>query len=373
MKKVVMGFAAMALASASYLASALDMAPNPPEVYVVVKGDTLWDIASRYLRDPWVWPEIWQANPQVENPHLIYPGDVLTLVYLDGKPRVIRGAPTADGSMVQTTLPNGTVKLSPRARVLSEGDAIPTLPMDVIGQYLTEARVLTDEEMEKAGYVLAFDGDRHAGGEGDKIYVRGINENDKAYSIFRAGPAYIDPVTQEILGHESFHVGEGAMLREGDPATFTIMRSVQEVRRGDLALPVNNDHFAPTFFPASAPEGSNGQIISVYGGVTNIGQFNVVVLNRGERENVRTGHVFDIWVGGRAVEDNYARQGEDNRGFFEKFGDFFTGSNAKTMVQLPSEKAGTLMVFRTFEKVSLALVMKATRPLHVGDEVRRPE
>lgn len=375
MKKLAVGIAAFALTAASSLVSALDMVPNPPDVYVVVKGDTLWDISGRYLRDPWAWPEIWQANPQVENPHLIYPGDVLTLVYLDGKPRLIKGTPTADGTMVQTRLPDGTVKLTPKVRVLSEGDAIPTLPLDLIGSYLAEAKVLDDDQLERAGYVLAHDGDRAVGGEGDKIYVRGVNDNDKAYSIFRPGPAYIDPVTGEVLGFEAFHVGEGAMIREGDPSTFTLMRTVQEVRKGDRVLPVDNTHLAPTFFPAPAPAAANGHIISVYGGVSNIGQYNIVVLNRGEREGVRTGHMFEIWVGGRMVGDKIVRQrtGQDSRSIWQKTADFFTGDSTEEMVQLPAEKAGQLMVFRTFEKVSLALVMKSSRPVHVGDEVRSPE
>ncbi|QGX39915.1 LysM peptidoglycan-binding domain-containing protein [Permianibacter aggregans] len=374
MKKLVVGFAALAMTAASHLAEALDMVPNPPDVYVVVKGDTLWDISSRYLQDPWLWPEIWQANPQVENPHLIYPGDVLTLVYLDGRPRIIRGTPTADGTMIQTRLPDGTVKLTPRVRVISEGDAIPTLPLDLIGAYLNEAKVVDEETLNRAGYVLAFDGDRAVGGEGDKVYVRGVNENLKAYSIFRPGPAYIDPVTEEVLGFEAVHVGEGALLREGDPATFKLMRTPQEVRKADRVLPVDNTHLSPTFFPAPAPESVEGQILSVYGGVFNIGQWDVVVLNRGEREGVRSGHVFDIWVGGRMVADEVVREreGQDTRSIWRKTADFFTGDSTHEMVQLPSEEAGQLMVFRTFEKVSLALVMKSARPIHIGDVVRSP-
>jgi LysM repeat protein len=235
MNKLVVGLAAFTLSAASTLAAALELAPNPPDVYVVVKGDTLWDISSRYLNDPWSWPEIWQANPQVENPHLIYPGDVLTLVYVDGQPRVQRTAgpgtaatvPGSGGDVVETRMADGTTKLSPKARVLSEGDAITTLPLELISPFLTDARVVDDKTLQNAAYVLANDGEHVVGGMGDKVYVRGVNTGleEKSYTVFRPGHPYVDPVTEETLGYEAIHVADAALTREGDPATFKLLRT----------------------------------------------------------------------------------------------------------------------------------------------------
>ncbi|NQD36069.1 LysM peptidoglycan-binding domain-containing protein [Permianibacter sp. IMCC34836] len=384
MNKIVVGLAAFTLSAASSLALALELAPNPPEVYVVVKGDTLWDISSRYLSDPWSWPEIWQANPQIENPHLIYPGDVLSLVYVDGKPRVQRTAgpgtamPSSGNSdVIETRMADGTTRLSPRARVLSEGDAIPTLPLELIAPFLTDARVIDDESLKNAAYVLANDSEHVVGGQGNNVYVRGVNTGleEKSYTIFRPGAAYIDPVTEETLGFEAIHVADAAMIREGDPATFQLRKSPQEVRAGDRALPVEKSYLAPNFFPTPAPETLQPQIISVYGGVTQIGQYNIVVLNKGAREGVKNGHTFTVWAAGKFIKDDIGAdraQSDENKSFFSKVKDFFSGGPGSQAVKLPDETAGHLMVFRTFDKVSLALVMDASRAIHVGDIAKTP-
>ena len=384
MNKIVVGLAAFTLSAASTLAAALELAPNPPDVYVVVKGDTLWDISGRYLNDPWSWPEIWQANPQVENPHLIYPGDVLTLVYVDGQPRVRRTAgpgtavPVGDGSVVETRMADGTTKLSPRARVLSEGDAITTLPMELISPFLTDARVVDEQDLRDAAYVLANDGEHVVGGQGDKVYIRGINTGleEKSYTVFRPGQPYVDPFTGETLGFEAIHVADAAMTREGDPATFRLLKTPQEVRAGDRALPVEKSYLAPNFFPAAGPAGVQPVIVSVYGGVTQIGQYNIVVLNKGTREGIKSGHTFTVWAAGKYIKDDIAAErnrSDESKGFFTKVKEFFTGDDNGDAVKLPDEEAGNLMVFRTFDKVSLALVLSASRPIHVGDVVKTPE
>ena len=384
MNKLVVGLAAFTLSAASSLAAALELAPNPPDVYVVVKGDTLWDISSRYLNDPWSWPEIWQANPQVENPHLIYPGDVLTLVYVDGQPRVQRTAgpgtavPVGDGSVVETRMADGTTKLSPRARVLSEGDAITTLPLEIIAPFLTDARVVDSDTLDKAAYVLANDGEHVVGGQGDKVYIRGITTGleEKSYTVFRPGRPYIDPVTEETLGYEAIHVADAALTREGDPATFKLLRTPQEVRAGDRAMPVEKSYLAPNFYPTPGPAGVEPVIISVYGGVTQIGQYNIVVLNKGAREGIKNGNTFTVWAAGKFIKDEIGAErarNADGKGFFTKVKEFFSGGPGGQAVKLPDEEAGHLMVFRTFDKVSLALVLTATRTIHVGDVVKTPE
>ena len=319
----------------------LELKNGHPDVYIVKKGDTLWDISGVFLDKPWLWPEIWHVNPQVDNPHLIYPGDELKLVYIDGKPRIVRSRDE---------------KLSPRMRVLSEGDAIPTIPLDIIRPFLYSPRILSEAELDTAPYILAADSQRLIFGQGSKVYIRGVTDQSRTgYSLFRKGDPYYDPETNELLGIEAIHLGGGKLVRSGDPATMIINESVQEVMAGDRALPFEDKVFPPVFMLRSPNHSLNAYLISVYNGVTQIGVYDVVILNRGERDQVEVGHVLTIMQSGRVVEDEYSA---DNKG---------------EDVTLPSEIAGQLMVFRTFEKTSLGLVMKANRPIHVMDTAVTPE
>lgn len=335
----------LTLSMSVYSASDVELRSGHPNVYVVQKGDTLWDISSQFLVKPWLWPEIWQVNPQVANPHLIYPGDVLSLVYIGGKPKIVRK--------------RGILKLSPKTRVISQGDAIPALPLEQIKPFLVGARVVTAEQIDKAPYMLASDGDHLVAGKDVRIYARGLVDPEvtATYAMFRKGDEYKDPVTQESLGFEAVHLGTAKVVRTGDPTTLDITESVKESYKGDRLLPVDQQHLQPYFFPHVSKKVTDGQIISVYEGVTQIGQFNVVIINRGEREGVEVGNVFKVMRRGKMVEDNFA---ED------------TGFQGKTAVMLPDEEAGEIMVFRTFEKVSLALVMTATRPMHIMDRLESP-
>ena len=327
----------LALVFISLPAQSVELKDGHPNIYIVKKGDTLWDISGVFLNHPWLWPEIWHVNPQVGNPHLIYPGDELRLVYIDGKPRIIR---------------SDAEKISPRMRVLSEGDAIPTIPLDIIRPFLYTPRVLTNEEIDSAPYILAADSQRLIFGQGSKVYVRGVTDQSRTgYSIFRKGEAYVDPETNEVLGIEAIHLGGAKKTRGGDPATMNINLSVQEILTGDKALPYEDKLFPPVFMLRSPNHTVNAYIISVYNGVTIIGTYDVVILNKGERDQLEVGHVLSIMQSGRVVDDDYSN--ED--------------------VTLPSEKAGELMVFRTFEKTSLALVMRANRPIHILDTAVTPE
>lgn len=365
MNKLMTALIACAL---SFAATAVELKADHPERYVVKKGDTLWDISEHFLNDPWLWPEIWMVNPQVANPHLIFPGDVLTLVYIDGKPRIVKAR-----------VLGGTTKLSPTARVLSEGDAIPTIPLNVIKPFLSGARIVSDETIETAPYVLANEYDFVNTVEDEKMYGRGFDAQDEEgvmYSIFRKGRRYVDPETEEVLGVEAIHKGKAELTINADPATLMVDDSVQDIRQGDFMQLVDEEYLHPTYFPRKPDSMIKGSIISVYDGVSQIGQYDVVVINRGEREGVEVGHVFTVRQAGRVVKDRVGlkRDSEGDRGIFKKMGDFVTGETlSHNQVKLPDEDAGQLMVFRTFEKVSIALVMRANRPIHVLDTVVTPE
>ncbi|PIP80454.1 MAG: peptidoglycan-binding LysM [Gammaproteobacteria bacterium CG22_combo_CG10-13_8_21_14_all_40_8] len=341
----------------------VELKPNHPDVYVVKKSDTLWDISAMFLSKPWLWPEIWQANPQISNPHLIYPGDVLSLVYIDGKPQIV--------------LNNGVIKLSPKVREVSRGEAIYSLPLAVIKPFLVGARVVSEKELDTAPYLVATDGEHLVASQGTRFYARDVDQANvqTGYALFRKGKEFIDPVTSEFLGFEAVHLGEADLVRLGDPSTFDITKSVEESRAGDRLMPVKQDYLLPYFFPHRSGSDIEGQILSVYEGVTQIGQYNVVVINRGTREGVEVGHVLTVWHKGAIVKDAVSRERRrngDNYSILREVGDTFKGGNKKDLVTLPDEEAGDVMVFRTFEKVSLALVVNATRPLYILDRVKNP-
>lgn len=361
MKKTLIALAASAGVLLGGMAQAAELRDQHPDFYVVKKGDTLWDISAMFLTDPWLWPEIWQANPQVDNPHLIYPGDVLTLVYVDGQPRLVRG----------NTLPNGTVKLTPRPRVLSEGDAITTIPLEIIKPFLVNSLIVGPEDFAAAPYVVANDGEHLITGAGDRVYVRGVGtETADAFGFYRKGEIYRDPDTGEVLGQEARYLANGSVDTQGDPAAVSLEESVMEVLVGDFAFPRIQQPLRPVFAPHAPEQEVEVSLISVYGGVTQIGQYNVVVLNKGANAGMEPGHVLTVFRRGEVVHDRVASE-RNKEGAFREFWKSVSGKGGES-VRLPDEEAGTLMIFRTFDKVSLALVMNATRPIHLLDKARTP-
>ena len=189
-------------------ADEVTLVANHPQTYTVQSGDTLWDISGRFLERPWQWPSLWEANPQIANPHLIYPGDVLALTYRDGRPILGLAARSRN------------VKLSPRIREFPHDDAIRAIPLDVVQPFLSRPLVVAEGELGRAAYVVGNQDERLAYGSGDHIYVRGMLDTaSNKFSIYREGPPYKDPVTGEILGYQAEHVGDGLVERYGDPAT----------------------------------------------------------------------------------------------------------------------------------------------------------
>lgn len=321
------------------VAADISLRDEAPLRYVVKKGDTLWDIAAYFLRDPWFWPELWYANPDIANPHLIFPGDVLYLIYVDGRPRLSR-SPGGRGD-----------RLSPRVRELPIADAIPTIPLDAIQQFLNGPRLVTEEQLEKAPYIVDFVDPHLVGGAGNRVYIRRAQPADgSAYDLLRPGPAYIDPESGDILGYEAAPIGSVALQEFADISTGVLTRTFREALAGDRLLPLEDEPLASNFYPRAPDNEIRGQIISVYGGVGQIGQYQIVTLNRGETHGLERGHVLDIYQTGRRALDPIT----------------------KRSVILPPIKAGTLMVFKVEERVSFGLVMRATRALHVLDAVRNP-
>ncbi len=317
--------------------------PTHPDTYVVKKGDTLWDISSLFLRDPWYWPEIWYVNPQVKNPHLIYPGDVLTLVYVDGQPqlRMSRGA-------------SGTERLSPRVREEQLTDAVQTIPYEAIAPFLGKGMVLTKDEIAGLPHIVALRDDHLIGASGNDAYVRGnISGQDAEYSVVHIGNKLVDPDDGDVLGFEGIYVADGRVRRMGDPATVELNNSQREVMQGDR-LVAQKELLALKFEPRAPDRPIAGSIVHVVDGVTQIGQYQVIVINRGARDGLEPGHILTVWQAGARIQDRI------DTGLFGR------------KVQLPDERAGTLMVFKTYDRLSYALVMQAEGPIHTLDKVRNP-
>jgi hypothetical protein len=320
--------------------------PRHPDRYVVKRGDTLWDISATFLRDPWYWPEIWHVNPQIENPHLIYPGDVLTLVYVDGKPQLQLQRGSAGTA--------GTEKLSPRVREESLEDAIPTIPLDVIRPFLSRGVVLEKDEVDKLPYVVAIRGEHLVGAAGNDLYVRGKVEGvGYGYSIVHPGDKLIDPDTGKVVGYEGVYVGGGTIQQVGDPSTLYMEASSREVLEGDRLIS-QSLRYPATFQPRPPKQPVDGSIIHVVDGVSQIGQYQIVILNRGTSDGLEPGNVLRIWQVGDVVDDN-PKPGRISR-----------------KAQLPDHPAGLLIVFRTYDRLSYGLVVQATGEIHVLDKVRNP-
>lgn len=321
-----------------------------PAHYFVKKGDTLWDIANKFLKDAWEWPEIWHINPEIDNPHLIFPGDRLSLVYVNGKPRI--EVQRGDTSRTVTIKPSGGSALSPRVRIEPITHAIPAIPLDEINAFLTRSRILEDNALDRAPYVLAGASDHIITGAGDQLYARGeFDEDERIYGIYRRGKIYQDPDTEEVLGIEAVDIGAGKVVAlNQDVATVVVNRSNEEIRRKDRLLPFQERKITATFYPKEPDAKVDGVIIAVEGGVTQVGTMDIVALNRGERDSLMVGDVLAIYKTGELVRDQVTNE----------------------LVQLPSVRAGILMVFRTFNKMAYGVVLNASQPLSVKDKVRNP-
>lgn len=367
-KSIITALLATMVATTSLMAqprSDVVLQDNVPDRYVVVPGDTLWSIAGRFLKDPWRWPEMWKLNrDEIKNPHWIYPGDVIVL----------------DRSGPQPALKMGdTVKLSPRVRSEDTSKhAVPGIPPRVIEPFLSRPLVIEPDGLDRAPRIVAAEADRVYLGLGDVAYVSGIKDAklDSLWQIYRPGKPLVDPESQTTLGYEAVFLGEGRVTKTGDPATIRIFAAQQEIGRGDrlvAAGPITLNNYAP--HPPIAL--IKGRIIATRGGLRETGPQSVVTLNRGSSDGLEPGNVLALSRFGRTVNDNVprnnARNTENIPWYNLTMGELFSQeSSDKQAVKLPDERYGLVFVFRTFDRVSYALVMSASRPVLIDDVVTTP-
>ncbi|MFY9328989.1 MAG: LysM peptidoglycan-binding domain-containing protein [Georgfuchsia sp.] len=322
----------------------LELAPDAPYRHVVVRGDTLWDLSGMYLKDPFRWPELWGFNKdQIKNPHWIYPGQVLVLDTSNGQPRL-----SIEGSG------NGvpTVKLEPQVRITDQTREIPAIPQQVIEPFLSQPLVVDIDALETAPRIIATEGNRVLSAAGDLAYVTGIKAGDPSlWQIYRPGKAMKDPANDEVLGYEAVFLGSARLSKEGEPATIRIVNARQELANNDRLVPAPRPDIVnyPLHRPASAV---NSRVVSIYGDSTAGGTYSIVAITGGKKNGMEVGHVLALSRTGQVITDRYRGK--------------------KTELTLPNERYGLLYVFRTFDKVSYGLVMKASKTVTVGDAVETP-
>ncbi|TAK65879.1 MAG: LysM domain-containing protein [Betaproteobacteria bacterium] len=349
-KSIIFAILAAALLATPVMAqqrSDIKLQDNVPDRYVVVPGDTLWSIAAKFLKDPWRWPDMWKLNRnEIKNPHWIYPGDVIVLDRSGPQPELKMGE---------------TVKLSPRVRSEDIGSQpVPSIPPRIIEPFLSRPLVIEPDGLDHAPRIIAAQADRVYLGSGDVAYVSGIKDAklDSLWQIYRLGKPLIDPESQKTLGYEAVFLGDSKVTKAGDPATIQIFGAEQEIGKGDRLIaagPLVLNNYAPHAPPVFV----QGRIIASRGGMRETGPQNVVTLNRGRNDGLEPGHVLALLRLGRAnLEKTSDRK-------------WFGAEKAET-TKLPDERYGLVFVFRTFDRVSYALVMSASRSVLIGDVATIP-
>ncbi len=350
-----------------------ELAPNAPDSYTVKPRDTLWGISRLFLKSPWRWPELWGMNLQeIRNPHRIYPGQQLVLDKSNGRATLRMGTARTDGP------PTDTIKVSPRTRILSLADSsLPTLQNNLIEPYLNEALIVDELTLQQAPRIVAAQDERVLLTRGDRAYVRsstGVPLTDEVgkpldFRVFRNATPLKDPVTNVVLGYEAQYSGKASLIRgesiqdvqgaDGKiqptpvPATIDIVGAKQEMRVGDRLLPEPARQLV-SYVPRAPDTKISGSIVSVYGdAVTNAAQSQVVVINRGAADGLESGHVLVILKDGQRMVDK-------------------TEQGKLTDIKLPNERNGLMMVFRTFDKLSYALILEITDGVKVGDRIASP-
>ncbi len=341
--------------SLSVFAQEIQLNKNHPDRHVVVKGDTLWDISAKFLKDPWLWPTVWNLNrAEIKNPHLIYPGDVIVLDMSSGSPRF---------KLLRENMAN----LDPKVIVEPlEKNAIPTISLNTIAPFLSQPLIIEQDQLKNSPRIIAGQDNRVILSPGTRIYVRGIPESaNLSWNIYRQSDALTDPDTKQILGYEATYLGDARITKYGDPATATISKAKEEIFVHDRLLPYS-EHIITNFVPRAPDSQINGRIMTIYGGVGEAGVGSILTINRGSAQGLAPGHVLAIKNFGRVVKDKELASRKEYSLKNEIKG------IETDMVKLPDERAGLLMVFRVFNNISYGLVMQTEQPVVELDAVTNP-
>jgi len=322
----------------------LTLAENAPDRHVVVRGDTLWGISGLFLKQPWRWPEIWQLNKeQIRNPHWIYPGQIVYLDRSGAQPRLRIGNP------IDTS--HTTAQISPKVYVEDNRQAISSIPPRIIEPFLSKPLVVEADALNNAPRIVAAQEDRVVVGAGNTAYATGLYGDFPLWQIYRPGKSLVDPESGEVLGYEAFYLGSAKVTRDGDPTTLEILRSTQEIERGDRLVPASRPDII-NYVPHAPDKQIASRVMSVYGAVDEGANHSIITLSRGATDGLEVGHVLALSRAGVTVKNRH----EDKEETWK----------------LPDERYGLVFVFRVFDHVSYALVMNVSRPVIVGDAATTP-
>jgi hypothetical protein len=321
--------------------------PDAPMNYTVKRGDTLWDIAAVFLKDPWFWPEIWQINPQVENPHLIYPGDVLSLAY------------GANGDARVSISQYSGARLQPRLRSEGLDGPVDSIPFSAISAFLAKPTILTKEQALAAPHILAFRDHHMIGGTGHEFYARELNAPlNQRFTVMHVGEPIRDIGSKEIIGYQAAYVATAVVKVPGEVSKGVLTEGAREALEGDRLISQEGE--LPVSFAPHAPTSQiDGQIIAIADGAEQIGQYQIVVLNRGSNDGLAAGAVLAVDQRGELVKDKHPEYPWKKKSFPDD-------------VRLPYERAGTLIVFKVFDRLSYGLIIGARAPMQVADRVYNP-
>lgn len=335
----------LAVTAACASAEELKLVDNPPDRYVVVKGDTLWDISGRFLKQPWRWPEIWRMNKeQIKDPHWIYPGDVVYLDYSDGSPRLRLGKPVGGRPMVE--------KVQPQVIATPVQQVIPSIPANVIEPYISQPLIVEADGQANAARIVAAQEDRMLVGSGDSFYAAGIPDASvEKWHIFRPGKPLKDPETGKVIAYEAFFLGNARLTKPGEPASLRVTLAKEEIARGDRLLPAPPPEII-NYAPHRPEQNVAARVVSIYGGVSEGGVHSVVALNRGKSEGLEIGHVV-------ALSRNRVSVNIDQSG-------------VRSETPVPEERYALAFVFRVFDNIAYALVVQSSKSVIVGDFAKNP-
>ena len=366
LKKIMLTLSLFACSLIS-LADQLKINDNAPKTYIVVKGDTLWDISTVFLEQPWLWPKLWRLNPDINNPHLIYPGDVLSLVFDEqGEPLLV----------LEPIKAKPSYKWSPKIRQKNKGDlAIKLLPLEVIAPFIKYDQLFSAEQLEQLPHVVGSDEGYRSSMSGFKVYVNQNLDLSKTYAIYNKGEEIIDPETDESLGFYVDLVGTGQALRRGnmsenEPATLTVSTSKREIHSGDYVVPVHEGQMFPSVFTMKAVDKSfRGAIIKAANNGREFGKLEVVMINRGIDHQVVVGNVMSIKrLSPGVVETSSGPKYTEEAPRWNRL-----LSSDGSDYKMPEESLGELMVFKVYQQASMALILRTDKPARLADVVTAPE
>ncbi|RYV04255.1 peptidoglycan-binding protein LysM [Shewanella sp. OPT22] len=351
------------LLSFSVLADELVLKKNHPDSYAVKKGDTLWDISEHFLNDPWKWPELWGANPQVANPHLIYPGDVLTLIFVNGQPRLVK----------QEHKKKAVVHMSPHGRKIPKRSAIPIIELSLIQSYLSQNRVEKMEWIEQQPQVLGGERESRYHARGDVIYIDSQLPVGEKLGIYEEGREFVSSVSDEHLGRELILAASGRVIESGSVSKVRLLSNVRETEAGFKALPVDEEALMSAFYmPSAGNPSQTTKVIAVGNTQREAGHLNVVYVDGGRHQGVMPGQVFDIMREGDQIvidsDDKPVQQRDRNI-----YDDFIATVSEESAIRVPQTHRGNLIIFKSFEDVSLGLIMLNDRPVRVDDMLASPK